>query len=244
MRTLEITTKIGCSNNCLCCPQDVLSKAYAQSKAEMTFENFSLILANTPIDVRIDFSGFCEPFLNKEAAKTITHAAMLGYDVALYTTLVGITKNSYELLFDIGLGLMVVVHLPDSKVFTYDSKKYLEYLMVWKDLEIPCEYMSLGEVDKSLTSALDNVPITKSSILSRAGNVNGEKVAAKGKVESCAICGDEYSHNVVLPNGDVFLCCMDYGLEHKIGNLYTDNYDKLSRSCEYSLCKKCEWAIL
>lgn len=28
-----------------------------------------------------------------------------------------------------------------------------------------------------------------------------------------------YDHNVLLPNGDLVICCMDYSIKHKIGNL-------------------------
>jgi len=30
---------------------------------------------------------------------------------------------------------------------------------------------------------------------------------------------DRIFRNVLLPNGDVVLCCMDYGLDHILGNL-------------------------
>jgi len=32
-------------------------------------------------------------------------------------------------------------------------------------------------------------------------------------------------HNVVLPNGEVFLCCCDWSLKHRIGNLFENGYD-------------------
>jgi radical SAM protein with 4Fe4S-binding SPASM domain len=64
-----------------------------------------------------------------------------------------------------------------------------------------------------------------------------------------------YDHNVLLPNGDVVLCCMDYSLKHIIGNLLTDDYDSLYLSSELikimkenkktthskcSICKSCD----
>jgi hypothetical protein len=33
-----------------------------------------------------------------------------------------------------------------------------------------------------------------------------------------------YDRNVLLPNGDVVLCCMDYNLKHIIGNLLKESY--------------------
>jgi radical SAM protein with 4Fe4S-binding SPASM domain len=67
---------------------------------------------------------------------------------------------------------------------------------------------------------------------------------------------DAIKINVLLPNGDVQLCCMDYGLEHKIGNLLTMSYNDLFTSDEYRriesgleddsidiLCRTCKEAV-
>jgi hypothetical protein len=64
-----------------------------------------------------------------------------------------------------------------------------------------------------------------------------------------------YDRNVLLPNGDVVLCCMDYDLKHIIGNLLTQTYEEvmqgkplldliaINETPEYSkcsICKACE----
>lgn len=64
-----------------------------------------------------------------------------------------------------------------------------------------------------------------------------------------------YDRNVLLPNGDVVLCCMDYNLKHVIGNLLTQSYDeimngeklkeiiKMNEAVGFdkcSICKSCE----
>ena len=46
----------------------------------------------------------------------------------------------------------------------------------------------------------------------------------------------------LLPNGDVSLCCMDYGLDNIIGNLDQQSYEDVvpeSETC-YDICLKCE----
>jgi hypothetical protein len=63
-----------------------------------------------------------------------------------------------------------------------------------------------------------------------------------------------YDQHVLLPNGDVVLCCMDYDLKHVIGNLVNQSYEDLytgsamvglirenMKSCysSASLCKSC-----
>ena len=60
---------------------------------------------------------------------------------------------------------------------------------------------------------------------------------------------------VLLPNGDVQLCCMDFGLKHKLGNLNVDTYldlyhskeflrvmEAMSDESEYLICRKCAYA--
>ena len=49
----------------------------------------------------------------------------------------------------------------------------------------------------------------------------------------------------MLPNGDVSLCCMDYGLEEITGNLLKQEYnDVIPDPYEvFTLCRQCENAI-
>lgn len=41
---------------------------------------------------------------------------------------------------------------------------------------------------------------------------------------------DTFDRNIVVPNGDVYLCCMDYALKHYIGNLFETDFYNLDRS--------------
>ena len=36
--------------------------------------------------------------------------------------------------------------------------------------------------------------------------------------------------NVLLPNGEVVLCCMDFGLRHVLGNLQNNTYEEIINS--------------
>jgi radical SAM protein with 4Fe4S-binding SPASM domain len=64
-----------------------------------------------------------------------------------------------------------------------------------------------------------------------------------------------YDRNVLLPNGDVVLCCMDYNLKHVIGNLLEQTYEEMMQGKplqdlikmneadgfnKCSICKSCE----
>jgi len=62
--------------------------------------------------------------------------------------------------------------------------------------------------------------------------------------------------NVLLPNGDVCLCCNDYGMDHVIGNLVSSDYSSLFQSKEFQnvrdklsqydsdiMCRTCNWSM-
>jgi len=72
--------------------------------------------------------------------------------------------------------------------------------------------------------------------ISRAGN-NWETETRQG---AQCVRSPSFEQNVMLPNGDVYLCCMDYGLKHKLGNLFKTNFNNLNRTHSYKLCEKCE----
>lgn len=230
MKTLEITTKIGCSNRCVYCPQDILIKSYRGRKM-MTLYDFMVILSNTPKNVVIDFTGFCEPFLNPHASTMMSYAISEGYEVLLITTLTGFTDKDADILR--GLRFKhVLIHEYQGVII---DKKYL-----WR---FDTLYRSV------VTDRFERFTLPSENQFSRASNL-WDIPYRSGKFE-CGWSGREFYRNVVLPNGDVYLCCMDYALKHKIGNLFTDNYNDLDRqeivdmTCEDNsdvLCRKCEIA--
>jgi radical SAM protein with 4Fe4S-binding SPASM domain len=93
----------------------------------------------------------------------------------------------------------------------------------------------------------------------RAGELNEsqigrQEVEATPRHEGAVTCSYTpfYDQNVVLPNGDVYLCCMDYSLKHRMGNLFEQDYYSLFGSVgalvaenvklghhHRSLCKSC-----
>lgn len=87
----------------------------------------------------------------------------------------------------------------------------------------------------------DSIQINDNNKISRGGNL--WKVESKEKTGKHCKKSPTFEHNVVLPNGDVVLCCMDYGLKHKLGNLLEQNFNDLKREGNYNLCKTCEWYV-
>lgn len=229
---MEITTIIGCKNMCSYCPQDVIIKAYKGYKGIrlLSFENFKKILENIPKDVELYFAGHSEPFLNKESSLMLKYAIESGYNVVMYTTLVGFTDNDLEILASInGQFGGIAFHRFDGVGYDREDFNRKQNLVRTKVLgidPIPMDDDTSGRVVGAL---------------SRAGNV-WEETARSGKLFCSS--APKFDNNSMMPNGDVYLCCMDYGLKHKLGNLMETHYDQLDRSVVNELASKEESDIL
>jgi len=243
MAHLEITTHIGCKNNCRYCPQENLISSYTKRSniMQMPFSTFKKCLDKLPKSVRIDFSGMAEPWLNPRCTEMLLYAHECGFKIAVFTTLVGMNLSDIDKIKNIPFECFSV-HLPDG-----------DGLM---DVKVDNTY--LKKITKINNSSIKNMrfkifgnlhpEIKKSGIeelfsrkaLSRAGNIDNENIAQqitlkKGKL-TCRY--DRFYGNILLPNGDVLLCCMDYAMKHIIGNLVSSNYKSLFDSAEFRKVKK------
>ena len=226
--SLEITTAI-CPFNCRFCPQRLLELAY-DGKQSLSLPKFRSYLKKIPKYVRIDFGGFSEPFTNSKCINMIEHAHKQGYELVLFTTLVGVSEKEIEKLTVIPF-TMFCVHLPDLGGNGFEVPNgWLEILK--KIIEVENEnwnlsFMSMGVVDPMVKEIIGERGIDD-YICDRAGNL-GWPIPNKilNRRVRCSI--SRFDQNVMLPNGDVVLCCMDYGMEHKIGSLETDTWETLNR---------------
>lgn len=222
-RYLEITTNIGCSNNCWYCPQDLLLSQY-HSKSSMSLVYFDKYLAKIPKEVIIMFAGFSEPFLNHACYKMICHASQQ-HEVMVYTTLKGFEYWMFE----------YIEHIKFKFFYYHQTQKNKNILG-----------MKLYNLSNFMEGGI--------SLHDRAGNIpNLPHRYIKGKI----LCQEGMEHGVLLPNGDVVLCCMNYGLQHKLGNLTKQSYQEIFNSKELIkikedqlkedsdiLCRKCIYARL
>jgi len=249
---LEITTHIGCPINCLDCPQELLRKRYKGRKT-LDLDDYKQAIDKVPAGTRIDFSGMCEPFTNKDCTDMILYAADKGFPLALYTTLQGATMEDYERLKDIRFEV-TTIHLPDKDGRSHFNitDEYLELLSRWYCDNYSCH----GAIDDRVIPYLAQ----RNMILfmhDRAGNVpcREHRNISPGIRLTCRTSGRSMDHNVLLPNGDVITCCMDYGLTGVFGNLFMQEYKDVINSpaacemratldCGESICRHCYNAIL
>ena len=223
MGRLEITTHIGCPINCTDCPQSLLKARYKGRKT-LDFEDFKRALDKVPTGTRIDFSGMCEPFVNPRCADMILYAADKGFPLALYTTLQGATKNDYERLKRVQYEV-VTIHLPDREGRSHFkiTDEYLELLSLWETNNYSCH----GTIDERALPYLKQRNLI-TFMHDRAGNVECRPHfnVGFGKLW-CITSGRNMDHNVLLPNGDVLMCCMDYGMTGVFGNLFVQSYEDI-----------------
>lgn len=228
MGRLEITTHLGCPINCVDCPQALLRSKYT-GRRMMDFEDYKKAIDKVPTEVRIDFSGMCEPFVNPHCADMILYAAEKGHPLALYTTLQGATEEDYQKLKNVKYEV-TTIHVPDcDNRSTFNiTDEYLELLHKW-----PCDnYSCHGNLEPRVQPYLQRNKGYITYMHDRAGNVEGRKhhqIELNKKVVCCN-CGLRLDHNVLLPDGTVLMCCMDYGMTEVFGNLFEQSYMEVLNS--------------
>ena len=267
--TMEFTTSIdtqnGCVVDCVFCPQRTLQKSY-KGERFMTLDNFKKTVDKLPQEVRVTFAGFTEPWLNKQCTDMVLYAHEKGHPISIFTTGIGMSIDDIERIKHIPFAGnpngCFTLHLPDQerKAKHPITKRYIEVIEHFGKIQNQIHNfttMCMGTVHEDVRHVFSSAPVY--DMWSRAGNLVGEmimkpellerkaewKIANHGEKQMTCGCLEKMYHNVMLPNGDVSLCCMDYGLKHILGNLYEQSYEDIvpeNNQC-FELCKLCENAV-
>lgn len=263
--TLEFTTSIpekGCVVDCAFCPQRTLEKSYMGQRM-MTLDNFKSVVDKLPKEIRVTFAGFTEPWLNKNCTDMLLYADEKGHPISVFTTGIGMKVEDVYRLKDVPYAGNpnggFVLHLPDQERIAKHpiTSNYIKVLEAFREVcgEIQNFYtMSMGPVLDDVKHIFPQASVPE--FWSRAGNLMGEamlkpelynlkdqfKSIYHGESPKTCGCLEDLYHNIVLPNGDVSLCCMDYGLKHILGNIYEQSYEEVipkTKTC-FNLCRFCE----
>jgi sulfatase maturation enzyme AslB (radical SAM superfamily) len=263
---LEITTMIGCKVACLYCPQDKISRRYQGADRMMTLEDFKTYLDKVPRDVVAHFTGFAEPFLNPACMDMIEHAARRGHPIYLNTTLAAVTPADVARLARLAFHSFGI-HLPSAEELMNLAvdDAYIALLADLVAAGVVTELHFHGqEVHPRVGAWLraHAVECRSIEIFDRAGNLDTGEVAARvskpvaAAAHPTGVLGCERIYqNVLLPNGDVALCCMDWSAKHLLGNLRRDSFEALHKSRTFRqvlrglrdprvdlLCRTCSFA--
>jgi organic radical activating enzyme len=265
-KTLAITTRVGCKNQCSYCPQEMFVKEYAKRSriTVMTLDTFMKCIDKLPADVSINFAAFSEPFYNPECPKMILYAHKKGFRLRVYTSATGITHSDIDLIEDIPF-LLFYVHLPNSEGQT-KIKIDENYLNIIERLIHSKINIIKFHYHESYSKSVDIHPKLKElfkgnelkldmcGLTSRGGNIEIEGMRKPKKIKGPLPECERLYVNVLLPNGDVTLCCMDWKLKYILGNLLEQEYADLFNGAEFTkiirelscsdsdiLCRTCEY---
>lgn len=243
---LEVTAMIGCSVQCRYCPQQELYKAYFEDDKErcreLSLTNFQRCIENMPRDTVISFSGFVEPFLHKDGVKMIQLAAEHGNHIELYTTFSGLSIDDFSLIKNIDFDI-IVLHTPDENNYanipiTSDYKQIIDEALSLKKKDGTSFIYSANCQSKPskefLEIAKGRIDVT-SDLIDRAGNMKEENLRTSEFKKEAIKCTrtEDFNQWVLLPDGTVTLCCMDFGLRHPLGNLLNNDYDYIINDVPY-----------
>jgi hypothetical protein len=225
---LEITTKIGCPVNCLkYCPQEVTTSRYS-GKRTLPLDDWEIMLNHLPKKLPLFFSGFCEPFANNKVVDLIDMAHKAGHPIGIYTTLYQASRIDVEKLVKYPF-LNFCLHLPDGNAMKIPlSQEYKDNVFT-----VLCNVRNVYFcIMNDLFKSLNRENVTRG-------------VSIKRKHFRFCYKLDHPQFNL-LPNGDVSLCCMDFGLSHILGNLLTENYVDIKRrflahKTTFELCSQCRY---
>lgn len=267
---IEITTASYCAVDCVFCPQRLYQKKYQSNSPKpikyMSMVTFKKIIDWVPKDFEVRFSGFVEPFMNKECAEMILYAHQAGKRISIFTTLMGVNlKDLQKIMTTLSFKKnkdSLIVHLPSIGALEHFviNKSYLEnlqYLLSIDGDNIDFHYHGKQiepEVEKIVLSSKRKVFFTK--LISRSGNVNPELAPTKKELKGRIRCTRPDMHeHVILPNGDIALCCNDFGMKHILGNISDGSYQELHSNEKMKnvikgqddesldiLCRRCEFA--
>ncbi|MGY4372532.1 peroxiredoxin family protein [Bradyrhizobium sp. i1.3.1] len=261
-RVLEITTTTGSVVGCSYCSQDRFAerqKAISDVK-HLSLEDFKRCLAHVPAAVDISFSGYSQPWLNPACTEMVEHAYAGGHEIRIFTTLAGMNGQDLRRLRVLQFGVFLVQVVDDG---TYmDSglvkRNYVDLMRQLVDADISSLlFIVMGEVHPELVDIIpDEALVRLRPPRRRAGSGELEMVEARRPIVGALTCPDERQYrNVLLPNGDVTFCCMDFERRHVLGNLLRDRYkdlfegatfrnvaDRMNGTDGFLLCRSCEFA--
>ena len=270
--SIEITTSVpkgGCTVDCLICPQKLLLDTYHGDR-HLKLDDFKRLLDKIPQEINIIFSGFVEPWLNKHATDMVYYAHEKGHGIAVYTTGVGMHPEAVDRLTKIpyywdatnGVGGFCL-HLPDAEgvgrhPITPLYIKTLERIAELREQIPRFSCMSMGrQIHPTVAHLFPKFWYPE--FFGRAGNLTRElklkpdlakfqhvykDTPVSNTPRTCG-CIEHLYHNVLLPNGDVSLCCMDYGQDHIIGNLFEQDFDDIMPppNSTFDICKSCHMGV-
>jgi hypothetical protein len=237
MQYLEVTTIIGCAGNCLkYCPQEIFLKRYGKDRPKLlALDNWHKVLHNIPPDLPIRFGDFSEPLAHPDFIEIAKMALKHGHKLNLFTTLCWATNKQVDALlalkFEHDSGL--VVHIPDGKVFKTP-----------KDPDYP---LKLAKVLTNPDFAkVDTVRMDDNFVTSKREDILRCTALPTGGIPCRANIFKNFKPSM-LPDGQIYPCCMEMGLLYPMGSLIEEDWvtitSRIRKQKRLSICAYCTWSL-
>jgi radical SAM protein with 4Fe4S-binding SPASM domain len=224
---LEFTLTAACALGCRYCPQGAYARAYRAKPGprSTTLENYERMLANVADTTKnIDFSGYTEPLHNPYWLDLFRYTLDHGYAVTLFSTLAGASHNDLNSLSELAIS-RIYVHLLDHAAQRDKLEFFIERC---QEHNRDFAFIYFNEDGRKLAAAFqDQVNCEQWTAHSRAGLLEINRQYVPGLIRCCE---QREFCSVVLPNGDVHICCMDFALQHRIGNLLESPLSEIHHS--------------
>jgi hypothetical protein len=222
----------------------------------MSWDVFKTCIDKVPASVRIDFSGFCEPWQNPDCTRMLAYVGDKGHSLAVFTTGLGFPPDDLEVLKVYrGRYVMFELHVPDTEGNTRmpDRPDYPASLIALRDSGLLTRVACHGTPHPEIKRIFGNVE--QQYLISRAGHLPHIPCGWTHGSIMCGFCGYALDQNVLLPDGRVVMCCMDWSMERVLGDLTVQSWDDIHSGLAYQsviqamkddtiplVCRRCERA--
>ncbi len=265
-KSLEISLHAGCTVRCNFCPQDLYQDKYFSSNnapRNMSISNFSLALNNLKGSAveKLVFAGYSENFLNPNAIELIQMAVKKGFRVSVITTTIGLNIKDIDILSKLPIERVTISIKPNF------NKNKVQRDNIWNNIDYAFKRLNSQAIIVAETKYRESYVMNELKSYcktnnidfrfdwhDRAGNLTRKPLIFNENILSSYYCTRPLT-NLLQPNGDVSLCCMDWSLKHIIGNLFSDNYTNIlndkkintllnslhSGQIDNQICKNCHY---
>lgn len=238
-KSLEISLHAGCSVRCNFCPQDLYQDKYFSSNnapRNMSISNFDMALNNlkgSPVE-KLVFAGYSENFLNPNAIQLIQNAIIEGFRVSLITTTIGLEIKDIDTISKLPIERVTISVKPNinNKAKSQRDNLWNSIDYAFKKLNAQAiivaetKYRESQEMKELISYCNTNNIDFRFDWHDRAGNLTNKPLIFNKNISSPYYCTRPLT-SVLQPNGEVSLCCMDWSLNHIVGNLFSNNYNNI-----------------
>ena len=246
---LNITTTAHCTANCVYCPQDQYRAAMTDRPAYLSREEFTSLLPrlDDPHYENFSFGGFSEPFENPDMVDLLGLAAEQDNvdGVSVYSNGEHLTPEVVRAIRHIPLTLVdISCHGFDERTYRR-TRPFLDAAKVRENLLFLLQNRdNIAQLVISVTGPFGSVELiaelqmlceghgaefVRRDLHSRAGLMRIGRARESPKAGPFRCAKFDFEKPILLPGGDLSLCCQDFSVQYVMGNLHRQTFGEIMR---------------